>query len=59
MHDELNVTYITLNGYVDVHKYRYLYFLTLQIVLYHPFFNPLIYGLKMKEISVQPKSSEV
>ncbi|KAK2840431.1 hypothetical protein Q5P01_014171 [Channa striata] len=26
MDDEPNVTYITLNGYVDVHKYRYLYF---------------------------------
>ncbi|XP_010754505.1 olfactory receptor 2AT4-like [Larimichthys crocea] len=26
MDDELNVTYITLDGYVDVHKYRYLYF---------------------------------
>ncbi|XP_026151864.1 olfactory receptor 4D6-like [Mastacembelus armatus] len=25
--------------------------MTLQIVLYHPLFNPLIYGLKMKEIS--------
>ncbi|TKS66725.1 Olfactory receptor 13C2 [Collichthys lucidus] len=26
MDDEFNVTYITLDGYVDVHKYRYLYF---------------------------------
>ncbi|XP_067370960.1 olfactory receptor 6C74-like [Channa argus] len=26
MDDESNVTYITLNGYVDVQKYRYLYF---------------------------------
>ncbi|XP_029386544.1 olfactory receptor 13C2-like [Echeneis naucrates] len=25
--------------------------MTVQIVLYHPLFNPLIYGLKMKEIS--------
>ncbi|XP_074514734.1 olfactory receptor 6K3-like [Sebastes fasciatus] len=25
--------------------------MTLQIVLYHPLFNPIIYGLKMKEIS--------
>uniref|UniRef100_A0A3Q3IXV7 Olfactory receptor n=1 Tax=Monopterus albus TaxID=43700 RepID=A0A3Q3IXV7_MONAL len=25
--------------------------MTLQIVLYHPLFNPLIYGLKMKEIT--------
>ncbi|CAI5670433.1 olfactory receptor 13C2-like [Oreochromis aureus] len=25
--------------------------MTLQIMLYHPLFNPLIYGLKMKEIS--------
>ncbi|XP_026152127.1 olfactory receptor 11A1-like [Mastacembelus armatus] len=25
--------------------------MTLQLVLYHPLFNPLIYGLKMKEIS--------
>ncbi|XP_026150315.1 olfactory receptor 11A1-like [Mastacembelus armatus] len=25
--------------------------MTLQVVLYHPLFNPLIYGLKMKEIS--------
>ncbi|XP_070693666.1 olfactory receptor 11A1-like [Pempheris klunzingeri] len=25
--------------------------MTLQILLYHPLFNPLIYGLKMKEIS--------
>uniref|UniRef100_A0A3Q3MDP5 Olfactory receptor n=1 Tax=Mastacembelus armatus TaxID=205130 RepID=A0A3Q3MDP5_9TELE len=27
------------------------FIMTLQIVLYHPLFNPLIYGLKMKEIS--------
>ncbi|XP_073330140.1 olfactory receptor 6N2-like [Pagrus major] len=27
MDDELNVTYITLSGYVEVQKYRYLYFL--------------------------------
>ncbi len=26
MDDELNVTYITLDGHVEVHKYRYLYF---------------------------------
>ncbi|XP_026232839.1 olfactory receptor 11G2-like [Anabas testudineus] len=25
--------------------------MTLQVILYHPLFNPLIYGLKMKEIS--------
>ncbi|XP_076603654.1 olfactory receptor 11A1-like [Chaetodon auriga] len=25
--------------------------MTLQVVLYHPLFNPIIYGLKMKEIS--------
>ncbi|RCU34900.1 hypothetical protein DVA76_18750, partial [Acinetobacter baumannii] len=25
--------------------------MTLQTVLYHPLFNPIIYGLKMKEIS--------
>ncbi|XP_056245659.1 olfactory receptor 13C2-like [Seriola aureovittata] len=29
--------------------------MTLQTVLYHPLFNPLIYGLKMKEISKQLK----
>ncbi|XP_030614708.1 olfactory receptor 13C2-like [Archocentrus centrarchus] len=29
--------------------------MTLQIVLYHPLFNPVIYGLKMKEISVHLK----
>ncbi|XP_063353658.1 olfactory receptor-like protein OLF4 [Pelmatolapia mariae] len=29
--------------------------MTLQIVLYHPLFNPFIYGLKMKEISKQLK----
>ncbi|XP_038127966.1 olfactory receptor 52E4-like [Cyprinodon tularosa] len=28
---------------------------TLQAVLYHPLFNPIIYGLKMKEISKQLK----
>ncbi|XP_040913461.1 olfactory receptor 13C2-like [Toxotes jaculatrix] len=27
MDDELNVTYISLNGYVEVNKYRYVYFL--------------------------------
>ncbi|KAM4557812.1 olfactory receptor 6N2-like [Odontesthes bonariensis] len=27
------------------------FIMTLQIVLYHPLFNPIIYGLKMKEIS--------
>ncbi|KAM3607228.1 uncharacterized protein V6R79_003778 [Siganus canaliculatus] len=25
--------------------------LTLQVILYHPLFNPMVYGLKMKEIS--------
>ena len=25
--------------------------MTLHVVLYHPLFNPLIYGLKMKEVS--------
>uniref|UniRef100_A0A3B4FB30 Olfactory receptor n=1 Tax=Pundamilia nyererei TaxID=303518 RepID=A0A3B4FB30_9CICH len=29
--------------------------MTLQILLYHPLFNPFIYGLKMKEISKQLK----
>ncbi|XP_069009771.1 olfactory receptor 11H2-like [Embiotoca jacksoni] len=29
--------------------------MTLQIVLYHPLFNPFIYGLKMKEISKRLK----
>ncbi|XP_014876664.1 olfactory receptor 51E1-like [Poecilia latipinna] len=29
--------------------------MTLQAVLYHPLFNPIIYGLKMKEISKQLK----
>ncbi|KAL3969549.1 zinc finger protein [Sarotherodon galilaeus] len=29
--------------------------MTLQIVLYHPLFNPFIYGIKMKEISKQLK----
>ncbi|XP_029386547.1 olfactory receptor 2A12-like [Echeneis naucrates] len=28
MEDILNVTYITLGGHVEVHKYRYLYFIT-------------------------------
>ncbi|XP_035760311.1 olfactory receptor 140-like [Neolamprologus brichardi] len=139
MDNKLNLTYITLNGYVEVEKYRYVYFLiiftiyaavifsnstiiclilfhqslhepmyifiaalllqrcrevrkkaaqtclphllvlfnysffctceviilrlesdisqtvrlimTLQVVLYHPLFNPIIYGLKMKKIS--------
>ncbi|XP_073329313.1 olfactory receptor 11A1-like [Pagrus major] len=27
------------------------FIMTLQIILYHPLFNPIIYGLKMKEIS--------
>ncbi|XP_006806489.1 olfactory receptor 51E1-like [Neolamprologus brichardi] len=27
------------------------FIMTLQVVLYHPLFNPIIYGLKMKEIS--------
>ncbi|XP_030613290.1 olfactory receptor 4C12-like [Archocentrus centrarchus] len=30
--------------------------MTLQIVLYHPLFNPFIYGLKMKEISKHLKN---
>ncbi|XP_030285387.1 olfactory receptor 52K1-like [Sparus aurata] len=30
--------------------------MTLQIILYHPLFNPIIYGLKMKEISKHLKS---
>ncbi|XP_040913960.1 olfactory receptor 11A1-like [Toxotes jaculatrix] len=29
MDDEVNVTYISLNGYVEVNKYRYVYFLIL------------------------------
>ncbi|XP_005745374.1 olfactory receptor 1-like, partial [Pundamilia nyererei] len=29
--------------------------MTLQLLLYHPLFNPFIYGLKMKEISKQLK----
>ncbi|XP_018529683.1 olfactory receptor 4B1-like [Lates calcarifer] len=29
MDDELNVTYITLSGYVEIDKYRYVYFLVL------------------------------
>ena len=32
MDDELNVTYITLGGYVEVDKYRYVYFVILSIV---------------------------
>ena len=32
MDDELNVTYITLGGYVEVDKYRYVYFFILFIV---------------------------
>uniref|UniRef100_UPI0037E77813 olfactory receptor 4D6-like n=1 Tax=Semicossyphus pulcher TaxID=241346 RepID=UPI0037E77813 len=32
MADQLNVTYITLDGYVDVHRYRYLYFFLMLIV---------------------------
>ncbi|KAM4730678.1 olfactory receptor 6N2-like [Anableps anableps] len=31
--------------------------MTLQVLLYHPLFNPIIYGLKMKEISKQLKRS--
>ncbi|XP_040913481.1 olfactory receptor 11A1-like [Toxotes jaculatrix] len=30
--------------------------MTLQMILYHPLFNPIIYGLKMKEISKHLKS---
>ncbi|XP_028250311.1 olfactory receptor 11A1-like [Parambassis ranga] len=30
--------------------------LTLQLILYHPLFNPIIYGLKMKEISKHLKT---
>ncbi|XP_040919624.1 olfactory receptor 11H2-like [Toxotes jaculatrix] len=30
--------------------------MTLQLILYHPLFNPIIYGLKMKEISKHLKS---
>uniref|UniRef100_A0A671TRR1 Olfactory receptor n=1 Tax=Sparus aurata TaxID=8175 RepID=A0A671TRR1_SPAAU len=30
--------------------------MTLQLVMYHPLFNPIIYGLKMKEISKHLKS---
>uniref|UniRef100_A0A3Q2CM02 Olfactory receptor n=1 Tax=Cyprinodon variegatus TaxID=28743 RepID=A0A3Q2CM02_CYPVA len=29
--------------------------MTLQVILYHPLFNPIIYGLKVKEISKQLK----
>lgn len=35
---------------VDFHKTAR-FIMTLQVVLYHPLFNPVIYGLKMKEIS--------
>ncbi|XP_071328562.1 olfactory receptor 6N2-like [Trachinotus anak] len=31
MDEELNVTYITLGGHVEVHKYRYLYFMIILI----------------------------
>ncbi|XP_026232708.1 olfactory receptor 13C2-like [Anabas testudineus] len=31
------------------------FIITLQTILYHPLFNPIIYGLKMKEISKQLK----
>lgn len=31
------------------------FLITLQIMIYHPLFNPIIYGLKMKEISRQLK----
>ena len=34
MDDELNVTYITLGGYVEVDKYRYVYFVILSIVYF-------------------------
>lgn len=34
----------------DFPKIVYL-IMTLQVILYHPLFNPIIYGLKMKEIS--------
>ncbi|XP_026232496.1 olfactory receptor 11A1-like [Anabas testudineus] len=30
--------------------------MTLQVIVYHPLFNPIIYGLKMKEISKHIKS---
>ncbi|XP_063353673.2 olfactory receptor 2K2-like [Pelmatolapia mariae] len=33
--------------------------MTLQVVLYHPIFNPFIYGLKMKEISKHLKSQTI
>ncbi len=29
MDDDLNVTYFTLDGYVEIHKYRYLYFVVM------------------------------
>uniref|UniRef100_A0A4W6DNI8 Olfactory receptor n=1 Tax=Lates calcarifer TaxID=8187 RepID=A0A4W6DNI8_LATCA len=32
MDDELNITYITLDGHVEVHKYRYLYFVIMLTV---------------------------
>ncbi|XP_070694373.1 olfactory receptor 6N2-like [Pempheris klunzingeri] len=32
MDDELNVTYVTLGGHVEVHKYRYVYFMIMFIV---------------------------
>ncbi|XP_037542649.1 olfactory receptor 6-like [Nematolebias whitei] len=32
------------------------FIMTLQVLLYHPLFNPFIYGLKMKEISKRLKS---
>ncbi|XP_061578864.1 olfactory receptor 6N2-like [Cololabis saira] len=35
---------------IDLHKTTR-FILTLQIVLYHPLFNPIVYGLKMKKIS--------
>ncbi|KAM6934083.1 olfactory receptor 6N2-like [Xenentodon cancila] len=35
---------------IDLHKTAR-FILTLQIVLYHPLFNPIVYGLKMKKIS--------
>uniref|UniRef100_H2S2L8 Olfactory receptor n=1 Tax=Takifugu rubripes TaxID=31033 RepID=H2S2L8_TAKRU len=31
------------------------FLITLQIIMYHPLFNPIVYGLKMKEISKQLK----
>ncbi|KAM9710594.1 olfactory receptor 5T3-like [Menidia menidia] len=123
MEAELNVTFITLDGFVQLHKFKYLYFvilfpvyililccnftivflvvfkkslhepmyifiaalllnsalfstvvfpkllidllserrttvkfvMSLQVITYNPLFNPIIYGLKMKEISKQIK----